>query len=406
MPKRQKSGLYRTHIKVGVDENGKDVFKYISGHTKKELEQHRQEAIDFYIGGHATKADRLFGEYATQWYQVRKQPTISPSSQESYRIALNNEILPQFGNRMLRSIQPMELQDFINRYAGASQTRITVIYAALRGIFASACLDRILEHNPTEHLTKPEATPPAEKRALTVDERARLEAACQTSPHGAYLAVMYYLGLRPGEARGLMWGDFDWQHNTVHIQRDIDYKDGGKAGALKTEKSERTIPVPNALRAILLPLREMPNVYLFRGQKSGAPLAKSVAERMWVELMLDAGMVRERRPGEASYGKSDIRSQWAPLITAHALRHNFITMCWERGLDAYTVKRLVGHSSITTTMDTYTHLSDRQLVEVGERLNSMFNDGQNKSCTKVAQGGTGEELQKEEPAADSMLQRV
>lgn len=385
MIKKQKSGLYRARILIGVDTDGKDIYKYISGRTKKELEQHRQEAIEHFIEGKAANADRFFGEYAKQWYEVRKAPLISASSRAAYRTALNKELFPAFGNRMLRSIQPMELQSFMNQYSGASQTRITVIYAALRGIFGSACQDRILEHDPTEHLTKPDATPPAEKRALTPDERARIEAVCHSSPHGAYLAVMYYLGLRPGEARGLMWGDFDWQRNTVHIQRDIDYKAGGKPGALKTEKSERVIPVPQALRDILWPLRALPNVYLFRGEKSLAPLSKNTAERLWVELMREADMVRLRQPGESHYAKTDPRSQWAPLITAHVLRHNFITMCWENGLDAYTVKRLVGHSSITTTMDIYTHLSEAQMSELSIKLTEMFSHSEKSRCTYVAQ---------------------
>lgn len=67
------------------------------------------------------------------------------------------------------------------------------------------------------------------------------------------------MGLRPGEARGLQWGDIDWKKNTVHIQRDVDYKDGGKVGDVKTQKSNRTVPLPEALRAILGPYRGMPD---------------------------------------------------------------------------------------------------------------------------------------------------
>ncbi|MBO7669752.1 MAG: hypothetical protein J6S60_04095, partial [Oscillospiraceae bacterium] len=53
------------------------------------------------------------------------------------------------------------------------------------------------------------------------------------------------------------------------------------------------------------------------------------------------------------------------------------TMCWEAGLDPYTTMRLVGHSSIKTTMDIYTHLSDAQAAAAADRVQDMF--------TKVAQ---------------------
>ena len=49
-----------------------------------------------------------------------------------------------------------------------------------------------------------------ERRALTQDERRRIEALFTTHEHGLYLATMYYTGMRPGEVRGLQWGDVDW----------------------------------------------------------------------------------------------------------------------------------------------------------------------------------------------------
>ena len=44
MPKKQKSGLYRTKIKIGVDAKGKDINKWVSGRTMAELEEAKREA--------------------------------------------------------------------------------------------------------------------------------------------------------------------------------------------------------------------------------------------------------------------------------------------------------------------------------------------------------------------------
>ena len=72
----------------------------------------------------------------------------------------------------------------------------------------------------------------------------------------------------------------------MYIQRDIDYKDGGKAGELKTKQSRRMIPVPQMLRDLLMPMRAMPDMFVFRGEHSGTALSKTSAERLWVELMI------------------------------------------------------------------------------------------------------------------------
>ena len=68
MPKKQKSGLYRTKVKIGVDAGGKDIFKYVSGRTKKELEDAKREVIARYIGNTGLNDDVLFGKYAQDWY--------------------------------------------------------------------------------------------------------------------------------------------------------------------------------------------------------------------------------------------------------------------------------------------------------------------------------------------------
>lgn len=380
MPTKQKSGLYRAKIKIGVDLQGKDIYKYISGKTKKELEQARQQAIRYYITGEALHDDRLFGEYAAEWFKLRLSPGLSPSSVQSYRTALNKHILPEFGSRKLRAIRPLELQTFIDRFAGASASQITYISATLSKIFKAACADRILTSDPTAHLIKPDATEAEEKTALTPEQRSLIEQACETHEHGLLLSLLYYLGLRGGEARGLQWGDIDWQRQSVRIQRDIDDKDGGRAGKVKTKSSVRDIPIPDKLFARLQAERGLPTMYIISGEISGTAIGKTVFQRIWAHIMFDLGLVI---PAEnAHYHKSDYRSHCQPIITPHWLRHNYVTMCWEAGIDVYTTSKLVGHSRIETTLRIYTHLTERAQQVAADRLNAVFGD---KRCTNVAQ---------------------
>ena len=370
MPKKKTP--YRSKVKIGVDASGKDIVKYIQGYTRAELDQARQAVIARYITGEAPEADRLFGDYATEWFRVRKAPFISASSRESYRTALNKHLFPVLGNRMLRAITPLELQELLNTYAGKSKSMITSILATLRGVYGSALADRIVTRDPTERLVRPTATPTAAKPALTAEQRAALAAACAAEPMGHYLALLYYLGCRPGEARGLMWQDVDWDRDLIHIARDIDYKANGQPGALKNAASDRHVPMPAPLRAILQPLRGLPDTYIAHAPGGpDKPLSKSSADRLWVRLMAAAGMVQPA-PEDGKFEKYDPRHKLRALITPHALRHNYITMCWEHGLDPYETMKLVGHASITTTMNIYTHLSEAQMAKTAAKLDDMF----------------------------------
>ena len=378
MPKKQKSGLYRARIKVGVKPDGSDDYKYISGKTKKELEDARRQVVEYFIEGKKTAADRRFGLCAQDWF-ARLEEKVgkgkkSLSTLDSYRTALNKDILPVFGDRHMRAIDAQELQSFIDGFDQYSKTKITYVTAALKGVFEIACKDGILQQNPIQHIEKPAGKEGQEKRALTEDERRRVIAVATTHEKGAYIACMYFLGARPGEIRGLQWGDFDWGRGLVHIQRDIDYKKKGtdKVGALKNTKSNRFVPVPDQLKDILYPLRQEPDRFVFEGDVNKSCLAKTSAERLWVELMLACDMVEAVSSGENNYRGSDVRSLYKPIITPHTMRHNYVTMCWENGVDVYTCSKLVGHKSIKTTMDIYTHLSEKQMSKAVSEVARMF----------------------------------
>lgn len=378
MPSKQKSGLYRTKVKIGVDPDGNPIHKWLSGDTKRSLEAARQKAISHFITGDHSSDDKLFGQCAQEWFSrltlLAERGERSPGTVESYRTALNKDLLPVFGERNIRAITSGDLQRFVDLYAGMSATKITYITASLKSIFDFACQSGLILRNPFEFVRKPVAAKSEERRALTGDERNRVLSVVRTHPHGPYVGCMYYLGARPGEIRGLKWGDIDWSKGLIHIQRDIDYKIKGadKTGPLKNSKSNRFVPVPTALRALLLPLCGPSDQFIFCGQRNHTALSKTTAERMWVDLMVACDLAVPLPPGSNKYRNSDIRSKYAPIITPHTLRHNYVTMCWESGIDVYTASKLVGHKSITTTMDIYTHLSERQMDKAIAQVAQMF----------------------------------
>ena len=371
MAKKQKSGLYRSKIKIGVDAEGKDVFKWISGKTKKELEEARRAVVDRFIGQTALNDDQLFGSYAVDWYHKLKEATLSASSKASYRTMLNRHVLPVFGDRNLRSITATELQVWLNSFAGMSSTTIAQAKTVVCNIFAAALADRIIPSDPAAALKNPKAGKEKTRRDLTDEETEKILTLIDHHPHGDYLACLYYTGARPGEVRGLMWGDIDWEAGLIHIRRDIDYKADANAGALKTEAAYRDVPLADELRRVLLSKRDLPDVYLFTGDRSGNPWSKATAERIWLDMMQDVGLAESR---DAEWKTKDIRSKLKPTITPYYLRHNFITMCWRAGLDPMVTMRIVGHADYRTTANVYTHLSQECIEQSRVDLEKVFHE--------------------------------
>jgi hypothetical protein len=155
MAKKQKSGLYHSKVKIGVDAGGKPVNKWVSGRTQRELEEEKAHVRAYYIGGTGLRDDQLFGKYAADWFRTRKKLLKSDSTRASYRSMLNKHILPAFGDRNLRAISASALQDWLGGFEGMSDTTIIQAMTILRGIFSAAHADRIVANDPTAGLTAP-----------------------------------------------------------------------------------------------------------------------------------------------------------------------------------------------------------------------------------------------------------
>lgn len=343
MPKKQKSGLYRTKVKIGVDANGKDINKWISGSTKAELERARQEVVKYYILGESMPRDVMFGEYVQRWYKAKRNPRIGGATAENYRTMINVHILPHFGNRQFRAIGPHDVQIWMDGFKGTSSSKIDKLYMLIRAICRDAYAEGVIPRDIAAGLLKPLAEKKESRRALNNDETAGILSSIMNNDNqeGRLLAVMYYLGLRRGEALGLQWDDFDFEEQMVHIQRDIVYVRGKTTiSDLKTEASDRYVIIPSVLRELLQPHISDPTDWVFQSN-TGEPICQSSYKRIWKRLMSSAGLLGEDQK---------------PIITAHWLRHNYATKLFYAGVDAVIAMWLLGHESYETTIDIYTHL--------------------------------------------------
>lgn len=371
MPKKQKSGLYRTKIKIGVDAQGRDINKWVSGRTMAELETAKQEARAYYIDG-APQRDVLFGAYAVEWFKVKRLPRIKAGTAEVYRTLMNTHILPAFGDRQMRAISAHDVQAWLDGFKGASASQIDKLYMLIRAIFQSAYAAGVVPRDPTAGLAKPIPRKKESRRALTASETESILATIHRHKDGLFLAILYYLGLRRGEALGLQVRDFDFASGMVHIERDIVYVRGKTViSDLKTDAADRYVLLPEPLTALLRPVcASLAGDAWLISSGAGNPLCMSAYKRMWTLLMLDAGLVEAKEPTDAVKRKLDSRPDrvepmdlYQPTITAHYLRHNYITKLFYAGLDPVLTMWMVGHESYETTVDIYTHLRKSRFQE-------------------------------------------
>ena len=159
--------------------------------------------------------------------------------------------------------------------------------------------------------TKP-VRAPADHRVLTVEEQAKCLKAAQSSHNYRQYALILETGLRTGELIGLTWDAIDWEAWT------LTYTDRRRG------KSSSFV------------MRDL----VFINFRTGMPNKNSSYDTHLYKLCEAAGI--------------------APF-SMHTLRHTYATRAIEGGMQPKVLQKLLGHSSIQTTMDTYVHVTEESL---------------------------------------------
>ena len=143
----------------------------------------------------------------------------------------------------IRDIKLHNIKDFINTYENrvAKSTAVKILLV-MREVMKAAAGEDIVNEKillKWHDIKLPNLKESTERRALTREESNAAIWVGHTHPEGLFLLVLYHLGLRRGEALGLMWGDFDLDMRLVHIRCDLDYSVYRNQGYLNEEMAKR-----------------------------------------------------------------------------------------------------------------------------------------------------------------------
>jgi len=154
------------------------------------------------------------------------------------------------------------------------------------------------------------------------------------------LTLIYSAGLRGQEVINLKISDVDFERNTIHIRQ-------------SKYKKDRIVPLSNYMAQGLKKYlkAENPHVWLFNGKEPDGRY--SIRGLSWI--------MRE------NLKKTSIKKQ----VNLHSLRHTYATHLLEQGVDIVTLKNLLGHAEITTTM-IYLHIAQCPQVKPHSPLDTLY----------------------------------
>ena len=298
---------------------------------------------------------QTFATVAAAW-KADKRPYVKKSTYSIYSHFVNRHLIPDWGE--VSSFDEACVQVWVNRKLAGGlgqktmKDMVLVFKMILRFGAAMGAWDPV-----DLHIRYPQREG-SRVCVLTREQERTLLRSVADSPDGRKLGIRLCLeaGLRIGEVCGLRWEDIDFTSGLIHVRRTLQriYISDGEVheyllelGTPKTATSVRDIPIRSELRQALRVLRQRSASTDFVLTCSPRPLEPRLYR---------------------TYFKGLLARQHLPVLRFHALRHTFATRCIESGCDCKTVSVLLGHASISTTLDLYVHPSLDEKRRCVERM--------------------------------------
>ena len=285
-------------------------------------------------------------------YKEFKLKTCKRSSVSAYMLTIKNIILPILGEYELEAVSSKEAESLKQdcEDKGLSKKTIQDVIICLKNILKVA---NILEVAETKTISVLWGTGNNEVKkqveAYNKDQVRKLVASLEETPSFKNLGLLItiYSGMRIGEVCALQWKDIDLEEKVIRVNKSIQriYTEEDTMGKMKTELLISTPKTKSSQR-------EIPIVQpLFKMMKDFAKICRP-------DYFVCSGTTTPIEPRTyRSYYMKKIEEIGLPRLKFHGLRHTFATQLIASKADVKTVSAILGHSDITTTLNTYVHPS-------------------------------------------------
>jgi len=357
---RRSDGRWCATVDLGW-ESGKRKRKYLYGETRAEVANQLTRVLNEKVQGLPVAVERqTVAQFLTGWLDSA-QPSIRPRTFERFEGIVRLHIIPTLGRFRLDRLRAQHVQALLNRKGreGLSAQSVKHIRTVL-----SIALNRAVKWNMIGRNVAALTDAPKIERepvaTLSLEEARKLLDAASGDRLEGLLSVALAVGLRRGEALGLSWSDVDLDAGVIRVSHSLQ-RVGGRLQlvAPKTSQSRRSIAIPEV---VVKALRR------HRARQSEDRLA---AGSGWQ----DSGLIFTSRVGTPIEPRNMIRAfkgllkkAGLPAARFHDLRHTAASILLAQGVHPRAVMEILGHSRISLTMDTYSHVMPSVLREAADKM--------------------------------------
>jgi integrase len=353
---RRKNGTWAAQYTVWTAEGRKR--RSVAGKTRAEVSRKLTEAMADRDGGSLYDARKLtVGEYLDRWLADSVKGTVKETTYANYAYITHKHISPALGHVKLKTLTPAHVRGFYKEKARTNLSAATVkkMHVVLRKALSQAVSDGLIPRNTADGVKPPRVSAPGEEiQPLSSEECATFLEASRGERLEALYVLAVHCGLREGELLTLRWEDvyLEAVKPAMLVRRTLTRGEDGRGwvvgASTKSGKGRRVRLTRQAVTAL-------------KDHRK-----RQLEERMRLaELWQDQGLVFAGETGSLlnpsnlrnrSFKRIKTRSSVREDLRFHDLRHTCATLLLGEGVNVKVVSEMLGHASITITLNTYSHV--------------------------------------------------
>lgn len=304
---------------------------------------------------------------------ISQKTGVKNTTRAGYGTVVNLLTADPFGNKRIDKVKLSDAKAWLIKLQQEKQKSYSTIHT-IRGVvrpaFQMAEDDDILRKNPFEfQLATVLVNDSVTREAITrKEERTFLEFIKNDTHYSKYYDGMYVLfktGMRISEFTGLTVSDLDMKNRTINIDHQLQ-----KTGTLvyidttKTYAGKRVIPMTDGV------YEAFKNILAARPKFKVEPMIDGYSGFLWFDKdgKPMVAMHWEKYFKHAVDRYNSIYRVQLPKITPHVCRHTYCSNMAKSGMNPKVLQYLMGHSDISVTLNTYTHLKLDDAKEEMEKL--------------------------------------
>lgn len=353
-----KEGRWQGRVRYINPNTGEKLRKAVYGKTQKEVREKLKAFIKEIEKGVIPNNGKItFGEWLESWLEEHVKRTRRLTTWENYETITRVHIKPCIGQIQISKLQARDLQTMYNQKldngrvdqkGGLSGKTVGLIHLVCSMALEQAVKEGIISRNVADLVTKPKKVK-KEIHPMSEEQIREFLIMCKDDRMFTAFYLLLSTGIRRGELLGLKWEDIDFENGRMCIQRSLAKTNTQRAQfhEPKTTRSKRMIPLTTDVVKELKKHKERQaeekeklgaayseNCMVFC-REDGIPIYPDVLDNRFHKILARAGL---------------------PHFRVHDLRHTFATMMLKQDVHAKIVQEILGHSTISVTLDTYSHV--------------------------------------------------